>query len=292
MQAIWVLENIKGDKSFYNELDSLLLLASVAQFRLHNNIIEDFILYCDEMTKEHIQYMNAQNFFTEIKILPKNKFIDKSVFWASSKLEVLRTVNKPTIVLDNDFIVYKNLIGKDTPISLFAHQENGEGYYPTRYDPYIREVSDLINTPDTKAINCCFNYFSEPKIANGYARLSLELMSRFTQLKVQSSKYLIFAEQLALSHFLDYHNIPYDLLLKGTWMAKDRVWKEQLPGRIPIDEMNLHFRHYWMDKPLIRESSDGFDYNEEIRTLRVLVNRFNKSFNSNAQLRIHSEIPI
>ena len=79
MQAIWVLENIKGDKSFYNELDSLLLLASVGQFRTHNNIVKDFILYCDQMTKEHIYDMNAQNFFTDIKILPKNNFIDKSV---------------------------------------------------------------------------------------------------------------------------------------------------------------------------------------------------------------------
>lgn len=281
MEVIWVLENIRGNKSFYNELDSLLLYASVIQMRKHHKF-DNYVLYCDSLTKEQIIQDGKEHLWTEIRNLPINKFIDKSTFWASSKLQVLRNVNKPTLVLDHDFIIYREIQGLNKDTLLIGHEEDGNEYYPTRFDPFVREVRDLIPVPGTNAINCCFNFFPDHKVANSYAKLSLELMERFTKLKVPSSKYLIFAEQLALKYFLDYHKISYNSLLKGIWLAKDRIWESTDKGLIDLDEMNLYFRHYWMDKPKIRENKDGFDYNEEIRILKRIVD--------NAKYTLHKEV--
>lgn len=278
MQVIWVLENIRGDKSFYNELDSLLLFASVVQMRKHHSsTIQDYILYCDPLTHDHIRLHDKEDLWTEIRTLPRNKFIDKSTFWASSKLEVLRNVNKPTLVLDHDFIIYREIKEVYGETLIVAHEEEGKNYYPTRYDPFIREVQDLIPFPGDKAINCCFNFFPDPLVANAYAKLSLEVMERFTKLKVPSSKFLIFAEQLVLKYFLDFNNIKYTSLLQGTWLAREQEWEERRNGVIPLDEMNLTFRHYWMDKPKIKESKDGFEYQEEIRILRRIVDNARSS---------------
>jgi hypothetical protein len=275
LQVIWVLENIKGNESFYNELDSLLLYASVVQMRKHHSsFISKYILYCDELTLSNIKNEGKESLWTEINILPKNNFIDKSIFWASSKLEVLRYIKEPTLVLDHDFIVYREIKNLRDNTMLFAHEEDGTDYYPSRHDGFIRSIADMIPIPGTKAINCCFNYFPDYKFANTYAKFSLEIMERLTKAKAESSKYLIFAEQLVLKYLIDYYNLPYTTLLKAKWLSKELVWENTNNGLVDIEEMNLHFRHYWMDKPNIRESKNGFDYKEEIRILNNVVNNY------------------
>ena len=282
VSALWVLENIKGDKSFYNEFDTLLLFSSTLLFKQHHHrtfngtsYIDEYVLYCDKLTKEYIESIpHAKLLWDDIRLLPQNKFVDKGIFWASSKLEVLRTFKKPCVVIDHDFLSYKRLPIAIQPECLFAHIEKGHGYYPSSYDPFVRSISDLVNRPGTDAINCCFNYFDDPKVANAYAKLSLEVMNRFTELKVPNSKYLIFAEQLILKHFLDYHNINYKTLINGWWVPSEQKWESAEPktvGYIPLEEVGVHFRHYWMEKKALKEDKNKDDYLKEITILRNIV---------------------
>lgn len=269
MQVIWVWENIREHKSFYNELDTLLLISSALLWKRYNNA-EALILYCDKLTYSYLESIQAtdQEIWDEIRILPKNNSIDKSVFWASSKLEVLRYVDKPTLLLDHDFLTYTNLSTflKDKPV--FCFEEDGTNYYPSRFDPLIRSIGHLISTPSPKAINCCFNYFPNPKAANSYAQLSLSIMSELTNSKkALTSKYLIFAEQLVLKYFLDLHNIEYHSLLKGVYISKDNEFVETDNGLLSLDIADTYFKHYWKEKPKIKESIDGFDFNKEITIL-------------------------
>ena len=107
VNVIWILENIKKHPSFYTELKVNLLLTSAIQWKKHNpNTIA--ALYCDKMTYSFLSDINAIDIWDYVFRVPFNQEIDKNVFWASSKLEVLSGITSPSVVLDHDFIVYKS----------------------------------------------------------------------------------------------------------------------------------------------------------------------------------------
>lgn len=262
MQVLWVLENIKTDKEkhlFYTKLDSLLLLSSVFLYK-KNHPNDTCILYCDKSTKDFLKTLNALDLWDEVKNLAINTFIDKSVFWASSKLEVLRNIKEPTIVMDNDFLIYKNISEMLNDKPVFTHKEDGTMYYPTANDPFIAEISDMISRPVPQAINCSFCYFPDYKFANSYAQFSLEMMERFTKLKAPNSTFLIFAEQLTLRHLLDYHRVEYTTLMKQEWVCETKVFRATEKGIIAPPNHELYFKHYWMDKPIIRKDKNTKEY--------------------------------
>ena len=259
MKVIWVYENIKGDNSFYTKLDTLLLISSGVQWKKHHPQYSTS-LYCDKLTKTFLEDLNALDTWNQVIILSTNKSIDKSVFWASSKLEVLRNIKEPVLIMDHDFLVYRNISNLFSDKHLFAHEEDGVRYYPTANDPFIQQVSDLLPRPKPYAVNCCFSFFPDYRFANKYAEFSLELMYRFTKLKVPNSKFLIFAEQLALKHLLDYHKVEYDTLMKEVFLANERKFVSCDKGLIPKEETYKYFKHYWMDKPRIRKDENCIEY--------------------------------
>ena len=223
------------------------------------------------MSYDLLQDLKAIQLWDEVNILPKNKFIDKSVFWSSSKIEVLSRVNEPVIIVDNDFIVYKSLdkfIGNEI---VGAHDEDGYDYYPNNSDLYIKQVKHIINRPNLKAINVSFLYLPDPKFTNYYAKTSLELMEFFTKIKAPNSKYLIYAEQLLLVHLIITNNVSYNTLMKDKWLCSESYYIPGDKGYLTKEQSNMHFRHYWMDKPKIKSSEDGFSYEKEIKELENAI---------------------
>jgi len=270
LNTYWVYENIRKQSSFYNELDVLLLLSSTTLWK-RNHPTFTCILYADNLTIELIESMNAVKLWDEIRTLPENKFIDKNVFWASSKLEVLRFIEGPSIIMDHDFLVYTNLEEHLKDKIVVPVEEDGTRYYPTAYDPYMKAVKRLLNRPKLRAINCSFLYFPHSSFANFYAEKSLELMVEFTKLKAPNSRYLIVSEQLLLKNLLDKHKVQYDSLMKAEWNCVDKEYKEYPIGIYPLEECSTRFRHYWMEKAKIKKSKEGFDMKEEITILKNIL---------------------
>ena len=272
MNVYWVFENIRGDNSFYNELDTLLLLSSATLWKRHHNS-HTTNLSADKLTLEYLDSINGLSVFDKVELLPKNKFVDKNVFWASSKLEKLRYVKGPTIIMDHDFLAYKSFDKYLKDTLFFAHEEDGTGYYDTSWNPFIKEIENIVRRPKPHAINCCFCYYPDSKFANHYAKTSLQLMHKFTELKVPNSRFLIFAEQLLLKHLIDHHNLKYGTLLNEKWHAKDKYYVPNDKGYMSFIDSNTVYRHYWMDKPLIRDSKEGFDYTQETTILKNILSK-------------------
>lgn len=272
MNTYWVFENIRKDTTFYTELDTLLLLCSAHLWKKHHPSFTTN-LCADKLTLDYLEKFNGLSVFDNIEELPENKFIDKNVFWASAKLEKLRFVNGPSIVMDHDFLVYKNLEEYLKDDLFFAHEEDGTNYYDTSWNPFIKEIEHIVRRPKPHAINCCFSYFPDSKFANHYAKTSLELMHKFTELKVPNSRFLIFAEQLLLKHLIDHFNLKYNTLLNEKWHAQEKYYIPNDKGYISFLDSNTVYRHYWMDKPKIKDSKDGFDYNEEITILYNILRK-------------------
>ena len=272
MNTYWVLENIKEHDSFYNKLDILLLISSVHLWR-KNNKNSTTNLIVDKLTYDLLHSVNATYLWDNVEILPKFKSIDKSVFWASSKLQVLRNVKGPSLIMDHDFLVYKNIENYLQDKPFFAYEEDGTSYYDTAWNKYINKAKHIIVRPSPFAINCCFCYFPDSKFTNHYAQQSLELMEFFTNEKVPNSKYLIFAEQLLLKYLLDKFNIEYDTLLNEKWHARDKIYIPSDKGHITYDDSGLIYRHYWMEKNKIKRNEDGYSLEYETSILNNILSK-------------------
>ena len=270
MKTIWVLENIRGHRSFYNKFDLLMMISSVIQWKKHHPTFHTHV-YLDKMSLELFQELNILKLWDTNEILPINKFIDKNVFWASSKLEALRFTKEPIIIMDNDFVVYKSFESFLGNKLIATHIENGEDYYIKPLDPIIRKVKHIINRPQLVALNCSFLYLPDYKVTQNYTTTSLELMTELTKLKAPNSKYLLYAEQLLLHHLLTIHKIPFETLLDKEYHCLTNTYNQKRQGFIETEKQNLFFRHYWMDKPKIQENRDGFNLKNETEQLENLV---------------------
>ena len=228
-------------------------------------------LHIDKLTYTVFNKLGVLDLWDNIEILAENKFINKNVFWASSKLQVLRNVNEPVVIMDNDFVVYKSFekFLKDNVV--VAHDENGQGYYLGPMDPIVKQVRNIISRPKLDAINCSFLYFPDYKFTQSYSSTSLDLMSEFTRLKAPNSKYLIYAEQLLLKHLLDLHEIQYKTLIDTVYICDGSKWNGKSNGLIKFEDAYKYYRHYWKEKTLIRENKDGFSYIEEEEQLDNIV---------------------
>lgn len=285
VNVIWILENIKKHSSFYTELKVSLLLGSVIQWKKHNSNTSTN-LYCDKSTYSFLSDINAIELWDNVYRCTFDGSINKDIFWASSKLNILSSIKTPSVVLDHDFLVYKSFEPYLKDKVIVGHEENGENYYPHALDEYVRRTNHILNRPNHKSVNCCFNYYPNPAFARSYANTSLKLMEELTKLNAPNSKYLVYAEQLLLKHLLDLHNIEYIPLTTDIWHSSDRKWLKGTKGLIDSKESNLYFRHYWMEKNKILDSSEGFNYINEINTLRRIISN-NSKVNMQSLSKLH-----
>lgn len=248
-----------------------MMFASVIQWKKHHPTYH-CVLHADKMTLEVITNLGGIALWDETITLKRNVGVDLKVFWAASKLQALRLSNEPTIIMDNDFVVYTSFdkfIKKNKVI--VSHVEDGMNYYINPTDHFVKQVKHLLNRYRQEAVNCSFLYFPDPKFMQHYAKTSLELMQELSRLKAPNSKYLILAEQLLLKHLLDLHNINYTPLLDKKYNCTTNKYTDNIKGFIKTEKHNLSFRHYWMDKPKIKESKKGFNLKEESTTLNNVV---------------------
>ena len=247
-----------------------MMFASVIQWKKHHPTYE-CSLYADKMTLEVINQLGAKSLWDNHTTLKVNKGLNKNVFWASSKLEVLREVNEPVIIMDNDFLVYSSFKKFINNKVIVSHIEDGQNYYIMPTDHFAKKVKHLLNRYKQRAVNCSFLYFPDHKFVNYYAMVSLDIMEVLTRVKAPNSKYLILAEQLLLKHLLDINEIPHIPLVDREYICVKDEFGKKIKGLIKFEKQHLFFRHYWMDKKKIKKSENGFVFKEESDALENLI---------------------
>jgi len=280
LKIIWVLNNIKKDKSFYSKLYILILIASL---RLWKSFYKHDIctLYADELTLETFKTLDILYLWDVVELYTPSPNINHEIFWAAGKLEILSQQNEPVIIVDNDLHIYKPIkdyLEKDTA---YVHNlELGKGYYPGYVDPYVRQL-DYKPRWKTDSLNVSFLHLPDVNFAKKYANKSIELMEQFTQMNVPHSQYLIFAEQLLLKHLLDLDKIKYKSLVSTYWDCTEWEWGEDHDQGIwPLRESGLYVKHYGPLKGWIMQSKADQDYDREIKHLVNCINLPNLDLSS------------
>ena len=277
MRVVWVLENIKSNKNsrdYYinSRLNVLLLLSSVSLWKRYHPE-DNCVLYADDLTIDLFTKLKVINLWDEIQPIPLTPKINKDVFWASSKLQVLAIQKEPVIIMDNDTHVFTRLKDYlDLNIPYVCNLEIGKGYYPTAIDIYVQKLSYKTRW-QTQSVNVSFLNLPDPKFTREYAELSLKLMEEFTVLDAPNSQYLIFAEQLLLSHLLTKKKINYKSIISTYWDCKEWEWGEDHnKGIWNIYESGKAFKHYGPLKGFILNNKGGENYDREIKHLTNCVN--------------------
>ena len=277
MKVIWVLENIKKNyntKDYYinSRLNVLLLLASVHLWK-KNHPEDRCILYGDDITFDTLGRLGVLDFWDAYLPLPNSHKINKDVFWAASKVEVLASIDEPVIIMDNDTHVYKpikHLLEKNTVY--VCNFEQGKGYYPNSINKYIQQLSYKARWKH-ESVNVSFLYLPDPKFTKEYSDLSLRIMEEFTEMGAPNPQYLIFAEQLLLKHLLDKNQINHKSIISTTWDCKEWEWgNDNGKGIWPYQGSEMYFKHYGPLKGWIRDSRADQNYDREIKHLLNCIN--------------------
>jgi hypothetical protein len=249
----------------------LCLFSSVKLFKKHHPNFTTK-LYCDSMTFEFIKELGCSELWDEIEQFNFNLEVDKKVFWASSKLHILSSIKEPTIIIDNDSLVFTNLEQYLDNKVIVSNLEDGKGYYPLSYDPYVRKLTYKARW-QPESINVSFLYLPDPTFTNLYANLSIQIMKEFTKMGVPDSRYLIFAEQLILKHLLDKSKIEYKSIISTYWDCQGWKWGEDHhKGIWRYPECDKFYLHYGPLKSFFKDPNyEGCDYDTEIEKFKNII---------------------
>ena len=248
------------------------MLASASLWK-RNHPEDTTWLYCDKLTYTVLNELGVLSVYDNVEIIDFQRNINKEIFWASSKLQVLALQEEPVILMDGDTLVFKPFKHHLEPDTvLYSNQEMGRGYYPTAIDPYVRKLSYKARWK-TDSVNVSFLYLPDPAFIKEYANLSIQMMEEFTQFNAPNSKYLIFAEQLLLKHLLHKNNILSKPIIKTVWDCDRWNWsKMEVPGIWNIKDSWQYFRHYGPLKSWYKKDDPGHPYEKEMNMLRNCIN--------------------
>jgi hypothetical protein len=271
LTTLWVLENIDQDRAYYSKFNILCLFSSVKLYKKHHPDHKT-VFYCDPMTFSFVRDLGAIHLWDEVVEFKFDLPVNKKIFWASSKLHILSQINEPIVIIDNDSLVYTNLDSYLKDEVVVSNLEDGKGYYPLAYDPYIRKLS-YKQRWKADSVNVSFLYLPDPTFTKIYTKLSIDIMKELTQINAPDSRFLIFAEQLILRHLLDKNNIPFKSLISTSWDCQAWQWgKDHDKGVWPFPESNKYYFHYGPLKTFFKDLKyKACDYESEIQKFKNII---------------------
>ena len=267
MEAIWVLENVKGNKSFYSKLELLILVASICLWKKHHPT-HHTVMYCDEMTNKVLSTLGIISLWDDIRDLSYPEKINREVFWSSCKSKVISETKIPLVVVDHDFLIFTNIDEHLKDEVVFTYNERASNWYPKENNKVNRSLTKPVKYVNNFAANVSLLYLPDPEFAREYAKQVLQNHVEFSAMYIEdlSANYMILSEQLMLKQWLSGRNIPHTALAKNIWDCYQIKYidSEEEKGLWSFKEVGKYFKHYGVDKTRIKENQQGFNYDSEI----------------------------
>jgi|TARA_R100001377_G_C3194891_1_gene112284 hypothetical protein len=251
MKVIWVLENVKQDKTFYTKNQMLMLMASATLWRkYHPN--HNLVLYVDNLTYNTLNSSGIFQLWNDICLLEYSDKINKQIFWSTGKTKVISETKEPIVVVDHDFLIFKNIDKHLNSNVLYSYDEIASNWY---VDPKCTHNKNL-TTPVERVVDLAANvslfYLPDPKFARKYAKQTLKNHTEFTKMDFEgmTANWMVLSEQLMLKQWLVKDNIPHKTLNKSIFdILEDKFTdKETGIGIWKTEEQLLYYKHYGVEK--------------------------------------------
>ena len=259
METIWVLENVKKDKLFYNKLQLTLLVASISLWRRYHPD-HSTVLYCDNLTYKTLDKLEILHLWHDIRELEYPNNIDREIFWSGCKTKIISETKIPIIVVDHDFLIRKNIDEHFNDKVLYSYDEIASNWYVEENCAFNANLTTPVERVIDLAANVSLFYLPDPKFANEYAKQTLQNHTEFTEMGIDNTNYMILSEQLMLKQMIYKNKIPYQTLNKNIWDCKKLKWLEDIDpkGIWNIKESSLYYKHYGVEKK--RMKKEHFQY--------------------------------
>ena len=290
METIWVLENVKRDKSFYNRLQVLLLVASVSLWRKYHPK-HYTVFYGDNMSLEQIHNLQIENLWHETRHLSYPEKINREIFWSSPKTKIISETQIPILVIDHDFLIFRNIDEHLSDELIFTYNEYASNWYPPRNDVFNKRLSTPIKYVNNLAANVSLLYLPDPEFARRYGKQVLKNHEEFTAMNDSqiTTNHMILSEQLMLKQWL--HDLPHNSLSKNLWDCHKLIYMddEVSNGIWNKQESLLSYKHYGVEE---RRLNDGKgDYNETVEFLYRCINASNLVDINQLKTKINESYP-
>lgn len=182
------------------------------------------------------------------EILPvldtRNYGIDPEKYWASGKIQALRRIETPCVILDLDLVVWRPLDLSGCALAAAHSERLNELFYPP---PGYFRMSERYRYPaewdfTAEALNTSLVYFGDAQFKSYYTGESIRFMQYERDTADDGTRCMVFAEQrilgmcaaakgISVRTYLDYDNplAPQDLITH-LWSAKSLL-RAQIPLR-------------------------------------------------------------
>jgi len=274
METIWVLENVKKGKSFYSQLQIWMLVASVSLWRkYHPN--HKTVFYCDEMSHEVLSNLDLLGMWDEVRSLSYPEKINREIFWSSPKTKIISETEIPLLVIDHDFLIFKNIDEHLKGEVLYSYDERADNWYPPKNDAFNKKLSNPIPWVVDLAANVSLFYLPDPKFAQKYGKQTLQNHEELTAMDnpLITTNHMILSEQFMLKQWLVSEGIPHTCLSKNLWDCKEVNYYNKINDRgiWNLKESLLYYKHYGAEETRIRENTSSTSYKDAISFLKRCI---------------------
>lgn len=170
--------------------------------------------------------------------------IDPTCFWAAGKLHALRAMDDPCVMIDTDFIVWRDLsaVWPSTRLATIHREDILPDIYPGPAALHLHRPFDLAGLDwSVRPANTALAYFGDPAFTRLYTDTALDFM-RAASPADDRLIYMVFAEQRLLAMLARRAGIPLDsfselpaLFTSGQpWFTHVWGFKQQMRDAPPL----------------------------------------------------------
>lgn len=192
-------------KKYINDFEIFTMILSALEWRKYNGEIK---LITDKKGLEFVQRYGIENIWNDIELSldeMDNLPINENVFWAGAKILALSKQNSPCVMIDLDFIVWKQLDFSryENELAVIHRESVNNKIYPQQ--DYFKVNKFHFNEKwdwSLLACNTAFAFFGDEELRQYYCRKALEFMAD-VNIKEDYLCYMVFAEQRLLAMCAD-----------------------------------------------------------------------------------------
>jgi len=252
MEIVWVYENIKKSSDWNSRLNFMMLFASVSLWRKYNPT-HYTVLYVDSHVKKIIDKTSTKNLWHEVREFDDDfGKIDKLSFWSSCKTKIISEIKVPTLMVDHDSLIFRNMDEYIGDSVFYAYDEKARGYYPEENDVWNKKLKNPIEIIVDRAANVSLLYFSDIDFAHRYANITLENHTYLSSIHNfnTNANYMILSEQLMLRQMLEKEDIDFFPLCKNIWDCSTIKFTGETDeiGKWNLKDATKYYKHYGLEK--------------------------------------------